>query len=866
MKNYRPKNKIEYSLTLQSKVFNNNQTQALFMNLPIDTIINYLGGAGIEIEWQSNKNSSNEQKLLEKRSLMFSIKEHVTKNHANFNYMIELAGDIIAANPGDSQKINDELIESYQVLIDYGVFTNTLEIQTDKFNDPMLSFMRENIKDAPADTKDLMAFLGHMARDHKESLILGNLIIKYREQSQTSFLDGHESNKRQTKDHGMDIDNSFKSTTVGKAKSVDSVNMKMDSSSNLMNVKSGEATSMEVDNTSNKSMSITSTNEKNVNVNQTNKRPQTKLMDVFSSTSSGTESTKFSLRTPPQSNNNHQMNNIFSSSVPTRQFTAENNVDDDDDDDDDETSTMCRTTQNINAIKAEMSKKQRIEFEKLFTTRRGVNGKLILTLELKDYHYFTYKALLRRITNKGPEINAAFKIQISQAQIPALLVAEQEWLYKNDTTEETIVNNIIDQIRNGNCNLLRKKYGVNTEVSQCFSQSVLMSNVLITSIPKGVPNLGVLVREVLTKAGHASAIEQSEDLQVNCLPIGDTGMKNGKSDSDSIQSLYLRLLIPIQTTELCLYVTTTSKYQVATTPQGKPVLSTVTLAINYFSEEVEREQIRNSKTIGAIRGIDALEAQLLAPYVQRSLTDTLHEGLFIIAVPVHSIHKLVKNGIPVQVAVITSFYLIKGPQTLTIEEIDNILIGLGIPDPHSNNIIRVQCKNLEIRPKISGYHEVGMPKSVFDSPTYMVIKGCKGSTPEEVLSAIPSEECRDCIAYIRIIPMPASGRKQDGTHWIFIVWKGSNTGNPDLPWFRDFKNLEGKLSASHETFGYPSQEPTKGPGSKGYNYFHLSTDLVDQKVHWASSPGFVPVSMSDIPTDGYTKSLSKSKNRKNKNT
>ena len=855
MKDYRPKNKFQYSLSLQSKVFNNNQTQALFMNLPIDTIITYLGGAGIEIAWQSNKNSSNEQKLLEKRSLMFYIKEYVTKNHAELNYMIELAGDIIAANPGDSQKIKDELIEAYQVLIDYGVFTNTLEIQTDKFSDPMLSFMRENIKDAPDDTKDLMAFLGHMTKDHKESLILGNLIIKYREQSQTSLLDGHESNKRQTKDHGMDIDNSLKSTTVGKAKSVDSVNMKMDSSSNLTSFKSGEATSMEVDNTSNKLMSITSTNEKNVNVNQNNKRPQTKLMDVLSSISSGADSAKFSLKSPPHSN---LVNSLHTTPpVNARNVTEE----DDDDDDDDETSTK-----NIDSIKEEMTKKQRIEFDKLFTTRRGVNGKLILTLELKDYHYFTYKALLRRIIKEGPEINAAYKIQISPAQIPALLAAEQEWLYKNETKEETIVNNIIDQIRNGNCNLLRKTNGVNTEISQCYSQSVLMSNVLITSIPKGVSNLGALVREVLTKAGHASAIELSADLHVNCLPITDTVMKNGKSDSDSILSLYLRLLTPVQTTELCLYVTTTGTYQVATTPQGKAVVSTVTLAINYFPEEVEREQIRNSKTIGAIRGIDALEAQLLAPYVQRSLTDTLHEGLFIIAVPVHSIHKLAKNGIPVQVAVITSFYLIKGPRTLTIEETDNILIGLGIPDPHSNNIIRVQGKNLEIRPKISGYHEVGMPKSVFDSPTYMVIKGCKGSTPEKVFAAIPSAECRDCIAYIRIIPMPALGRKQDGTHWIFIVWKGSNTGNPDLPWFIDFRNPEGKLSASHETFGFPSQEPTKGPGSKGYNYFHISTDLVDQKIHWASSPGFVPVSMPDIATDGYTKSLSKSKNRKNKNT
>ena len=430
MKNYRPKNKIEYSLTLQSLVFNNKQTQAMFMNLPIDTIITYLNGADMKIAWQSNQNSSNEQKLLEKRSLMFSIKDYVTKNHAALNYMVELAGAIIEANPGESQQTNEELIEAYQVLTEYGVFTNTLEIQTDKFNDPMLSFMRENIKDAPADTKDLMAFLGHMARDHKESLILGNLIIKYREQSQTSFLDGHESNIRQTKDLGMEIDKSLNSTTVGNAKSADSSNMKMGSSSTLTNVKSRVASGMEVD---------------NINVNQNNKRPQTKLMDCFSFTSSGADPVKFGLKTPPHSN-------LVNALHTTPPVNSRNVTEEDDDDDDNDNDGEEKSTRNIKAIKKEMTKKQRIEFDKLLTTRRGVNGKLIITLELKDYHYFTYKAFLKGITNEGPEINAAYKLQISPTQIPALLVVEQERLYKDEILEETIVNNIINQIKNGKCN------------------------------------------------------------------------------------------------------------------------------------------------------------------------------------------------------------------------------------------------------------------------------------------------------------------------------------------------------------------------------------------------------------------------------
>ena len=794
---------------LEAMVFNNNQTQKTFLHLPIIILINQLNDLGLEIPIEVIPGSSMVFQLLQKRCLMVAITPYVKANHRSLNYINDFAIALIEANPDDCRDHKESLVRAYQILVESGFFTKKLEIQVSNFNTPLFTFLKNNIETLPTEEVVAKPYLEQMTSDAQNYLLLGDLIIKYLELCQSTTI--QVPNKPPTSD--MHVEDILPDGMVPKP-----MQSKQQRDDNLL-----ESTSL----------------KKSAHMSEALLPNSYQVTPGFP-----------------------EIDQLPSSTVTSPQVTSELPTED--------TESPSTNSQNLESIIESMSKKQRGEADRILTTRRD-GARTLITIRLENLHLLSYLSFKKEVLKFGPSIDAAYRLQFKEDQIPAKLVEEQSWLYANSEHEQKLVQRIVNQLRNGQCKLLRKQMWVDSVIVPYFVHHHVVYNILITGIPLTVPNLMAFTNDILTNADLFISNEHLATLdQVNsCIPIADTIVQNGQP-STSIQSLFLQLQSPLPTKDPYRLATTTSRYQVATTLNGQPVLSRVTVAINLMSEAWTRDMYRTSSTIAAIRGPALQEGPLLAPFLQQGLHDSLNEGLSIVIVPVYTVNQIVVEGKLLRVNDTILYYLVQCHNLLTAEVIDNIRTGLGIPKSQSNNIIRVQGRNLEIRWSISDYHQVGMPTAVVNSQKYMEITGCQEVTSEHIY-AVLSADSQKGVAYITVLQVKAQKPKSEGTHIVYIVWKASVSGNPDLMWFSHFRSTDGgKLNSSQLTFGYPSKAPS-GPGSKGYNFFHLSKDLLARKVHWSADSytsatrkeGFNPLSFPGADNDGFQPST-RNKKRSNK--
>ena len=817
-------------MILESRVFNNETTKKLFLNLPLSDIVRRLECYDIECPF-TVKNGSNKFDLLQKRILANSIKDQINARYKELGEINELANEAIEDNPGPCADRKSSLACAYRELTSTNFFDAKLNIVVQQFDAPLQSFINQRFQQLNIEPINNFET---MVTNVEGYLQLGFIIVEYIEQIESNSP--IVSNKKQALDHGMNIDVNTQNTT--------SVDANLQSVNFTSNQKS--QTNQTIGSISSQSVKLSSIQKSQVNSSDVNFSASSNLQQATGSFSMHAQKNNFPCLSP--TNKNLQNSGPSASTYPRN--SSSNDVEE-------EEELQMQLNQSLESTIEKIPRPHKPKARQLLITRLSDNGPVV-TFDMTKCHLWSYLEFKATVIQNIPRVDLAAKIKFTDEQITAKLAAEQQFLYDNPSEETHLVQSATYLLSIGKCKFLRTQVLVDEAIDPWDHNEFQANHVLVTGIPNKLADSGELwlcINEIIKKAGLIIRSDQlgSLDTVNSCFPLADSVMQNGLPAS-SIQSLHLTLLNPITVTNPYLIITTSERYPVETNAKGQTVTSTVTIAINFLPAHGNRSLVRKSPQIATFGGPDIKEASLIAPFFEKCL-HIVSDEIYVLLVPIYRVYRVETDTGSQRVTDTLVYFVVLGMDALTPEEIDNLRMSFGITSqPLSNNIVRVQFRYFETRRNIAEFDHTVMPRKVLLPPQICwEITGCREMTPVQVFEAIEQNE-RKYVAHVNVIPILSNRleHKLNGTHRILVILKPPDLANPgrfngDSLWFQQFRHHDGKLKALLYSFGLTEKEPTS---YKNYNFYHLTRDFLDQKMSWASSSSSSS-SFSGSTTRGY---------------